>query len=106
MSKVFKIQISKISGKGLFTMQNIAEGELIIDLVKESRMQMKRDKYTIEYNGAHYIHPRGQFINHSKRPNMVFSKGSFFAKKDIKKGEEITFNYNHTESEFSGEFRP
>lgn len=107
MSHKFKITKSSVQGMGLFTLQDLEEGEVVFDIVRDGKGQVNRDKYTIEVDGEHWMHNTGQFINHSYEPNLTFHKsGILFANAHIKAGEEVTFDYRESESEFSGEFRP
>ena len=67
-----------------------------------------RDKYTIQVSPNLHIIPNddsGKYINHSCFPNlMVNERRQFVALMDIKKGEEITFDYNSTEDELAEQF--
>jgi len=67
-----------------------------------------RDKYTIQVSPNIHISPNkdsGKYINHSCFPNTkVNEERQFIALSDIKKGEEITFDYNSTEDELAEQF--
>ena len=67
-----------------------------------------RDKYTIEVNGKHFMDDMGKFLNHSCKPNSrIVSEDGFillYAITDIDIGDEVTFDYNSTESNISNPF--
>ncbi len=104
--KKFLIKKSK-TGKGLFAARNIKKVEKLfsIDLTKQksySRKEMAelnsdhcdyvgRGRYVISF------HPYS-YINHSCSPNILvkhitIAKSDFYALRDIKKGEELTYDY-------------
>jgi len=110
--KLYKIKKSNIDNKGLYAAKNIKAGRKIINYkgkiitVKETEENKKFDndkaiylfnlnsKYDLdgdfEYNAA-------RLINHSCNPNCeVDGKGLklwIFALRDIKKGEELSYDY-------------
>lgn len=115
-----RLQSSKISGVGVFAVQDIPRGvnpfqgvhaqkwyELSISdfgkLKKEVR-QMMDDFFVIEKDNAVWVPEGGLvdmdisfFVNHSKRPNLKTTNGgSFFVTlRKIKKGEELTIDYGN-----------
>jgi len=104
--KKFIIKKSK-TGKGLFAARNIKKGEKLfsVDLTKlksYSRKEMaKINSEHCDYAGrGRYVisfHPYS-YINHSCSPNMLvkhrtIAKSDFYALRDIKKGEELTYDY-------------
>ena len=110
--KLYKIKKSNIDNKGLYAAKNIKAGRKVINYkgkiitVKETEKNEKFDndkaiylfnlnsKYDLdgdfEYNAA-------RLINHSCNPNCeVDGKGLklwIFALRDIKKGEELSYDY-------------
>lgn len=105
-----KLRKSKIHGLGLFADQNIKKGAVVwkfnpvID--KEvTRKQLKSlpsiaKKYMLKYsylddNGKFVLcGDDGRFVNHSSHPNCDDETGEeTIARRNIKKGEEITSNY-------------
>ena len=112
MAKLYKIKKSNIDNKGLYAAKNIKAGRKVINYkgkiitVKETERNKKFDndkaiylfnlnkKYDLdgdfEYNTA-------RLINHSCSPNCeVEGKGLklwIFALRDIKKGEELSYDY-------------
>jgi len=104
--KKFLIKKSK-TGKGLFAAKNIKKEEKLfsIDLTKQKSYSRKE---TAELNSEHcdyvgrgrYVisfHPYS-YINHSCSPNILvkhrtIAKSDFYAMRDIKKEEELTYDY-------------
>ena len=92
---------SKIHGKGIFTNKKISKGEkfYIIPLdkiYKKPKIRCAR----IKENQYVYDNIILNFVNHSCSPNTkicFMGKTGFRALKNIKKGEEITLNYEKTE---------
>lgn len=120
-NKFVLVKNSKIHGKGIFAKKNISKGNSIIEYVgkkitkKESdkifQENLKKaekdktigevylfelnDKFDIDGNTSENI---AKYINHSCEPNceteIVDDKEIWItAKKDIIKGEELSFNY-------------
>lgn len=113
MAKIkVKVKTSRIHGRGLFAEQKIPEGAWIMQYTgqKLSRREgARRDRFysSIGYSALfdvedHYIDGilggnESVYINHSKKPNLeaLIRRGGvwFQALRDIKKGEELTFDY-------------
>ena len=110
--KLYKIKKSKIDKKGLYASQNIEKGTKIIEYkgkiisVKKSEVDPKFDNrkaiYLFNINDRYDLDGNFKFntarlINHSCNPNCeVFGKGLkiwVYAMKDIKKGEELSYDY-------------
>tara|TARA_Y100000816_G_C26088034_1_gene574468 strand:- start:1111 stop:1536 length:426 start_codon:yes stop_codon:yes gene_type:complete len=77
---------SKIHGKGLFTDRSIEKEEFIFKAINEDK------------SITHY----GQHINHQKEPNTKLKEENgeynIYSTKSIKKGEELTTDYDDTPS--------
>ncbi|KAA3453780.1 histone-lysine N-methyltransferase ASHH2 isoform X1 [Gossypium australe] len=108
-------------GFGLRMLENISAGQFLIEYVgevldmqvyearqKEYASRGQRHFYFMTLNGSEVIDAYvkgnlGRFINHSCDPNCRTEKWmvngeiciGLFALRDIKKGEEITFDYNY-----------
>ncbi|KAK1384440.1 Histone-lysine N-methyltransferase ASHH2 [Heracleum sosnowskyi] len=108
-------------GYGLQLLEDIQEGQFLIEYVgevldmhayearqKEYALDGHRHFYFMTLNGSEVIDAcakgnLGRFINHSCEPNCRTEKWmvngevcvGLFALKDIKKGEEVTFDYNY-----------
>lgn len=115
-----EIRASSIEGKGLFAKEPINKGDIVwlyksghdtLMTEKEFKKKtlkeidrIKRVGYLSPWSGLWIIPPKNDFAeytNHSKSNNtsVVFdrkisSEPYFIANRDIKKGEEITNNYN------------
>lgn len=94
------------TGLGLFATEPIPKGRRIIEykgpLLSNETVETRRGKYFFGVNSKWTIDgsPRSniaRYINHSCRPNAVaYVSGQriwIWAKKNIKAGEEITFDY-------------
>ena len=108
MEKVY-IKKSKIAGKGIFANHNIKKNETILIFSGK----VVKDSYGPNYQiGSKWLgigkcvwlniskdNP-GRFTNHSCNPNAGFNGNrTLVAMKNIKKNEEITFNYSITEDD-------
>jgi len=107
----FEIKKNVKKGRGLFATKDIEKGEIIEKspvVVLSPKERLHAEKTILNY----YIYPwkslksasvvlgYGSIINHSFNPNADWKQSFksntmiFRAVKDIKKGEEITVNYN------------
>ena len=121
--KLYKIKKSKIDKKGLYASQNIEKGTKIIEYkgkiisVKKSEVDPKFDNrkaiYLFNINNRYDLDGDFKFniarlINHSCNPNCeVFGEGLkiwVYAMKDIKKGEELSYDYGFSFDENFSEF--
>lgn len=106
--KVFVAQ-SGIHGKGMFARKPLKKGETVFIFkgkVFHKVNKGKEDTYgnpnAIGIAKDMWISPRGnfQYINHSCNPNMgIKGTVTFVALRDIKKGEELTFDYSIIEED-------
>lgn len=101
------------AGRGVFALEDIVKDEVIerapaLVLPKEDYPLLKQTKllnyyfmWTDEKDQAAVAFGFGSLYNHSYQPNTTYKKLKddaiieFVAIKDIKKGEEITVNYNY-----------
>lgn len=82
MSEKIEIRNSPVQGRGIFAVQSIAEGKLV--------MQYDDDLYSVEDRGE----DDGYFINHSCDPNLwLDGPVTLIARRDIRIGEEFTADY-------------
>ncbi|KAK4979439.1 histone methyltransferase set1 [Elasticomyces elasticus] len=117
--KLVKFDRSAIHGWGLYAMENIAHGDLIIEYVGEKVRQkvadMREIRYTKQGIGSSYLFRMfddeivdatkkggiARFINHSCSPNctarIIRVDGTrrivIYALKDVGKNEELTYDY-------------
>ena len=99
-----EVKNSKIEGKGVFARKNIKKGETIIKI--EGPITRYPNKYALQIDEDKYIGCSGKvcdFTNHSCEPNCYISFNSLHlvALGNIKKGEELTFNYCITEKDLT-----
>lgn len=112
LNKKYKLNDCKVkvkrsyAGLGLFAMEPIKKGTCIIEYIgrvisKEEEYKSK-SLYLFEINSRKTIDGRARsniarYVNHSCKPNVEpeIYKGRVFymAKKNIKEGEELTFDY-------------
>jgi len=110
MKEKFVVKLSKIEGFGCFATENIRKGEIIC-LIRGERItfQELKERYTkgkikicnpLQITEKEYLVIKEPYIyiNHSCNPNAGIRKeGELFALKDIKKGQEITYDYSTSE---------
>ncbi|HRZ85482.1 MAG TPA: SET domain-containing protein-lysine N-methyltransferase [Candidatus Paceibacterota bacterium] len=106
----FKVEKSGISGKGVFAVKDIKKGEYLcimdgeemtinemIRRVDEEESEEGSDPLQIDNNKYIDLTEVPRSFNHSCDPNAFISgKNTLKAMKDIKKGEEITYDYSTT----------
>lgn len=102
-----RVQVKRSSsGLGLFARVPIAKGAFVIEYVGEELTREEANKrggkYLFETSSRRVIDGKGRanvarYINHACRPNceVEIKKGRvlIFAKRAIKKGEEINYDY-------------
>lgn len=103
-------------GLGVFANRDIARGEIILKFwgpiidFKETKRRGPLECMAIQIGPDRYIdtRPPGVFVNHSCEPNAGIRTSRFLiALKDIRRGEEIRYDYSTTmeEGSFSMECR-
>src|SRR3989304_2506173 len=107
ISPLVEIRASKTHGKGMFAKKDILKGTIIYRwagtfLDKKEVLKLDKDKYIIIQveQDLWSVEPRASpeddtyFINHSCNPNVWMDNGvTFSAKRNIRKGEELTVDY-------------
>lgn len=97
------VRESKIEGKGVFAARGFKKGEVVLKwndspiLTSEQAEKFsKEEKKYIYYEGDKrvLVKPPARFVNHSCDPNVIVRDFCDIAKRDIKKGEEITEDYS------------
>ncbi|MCB1175389.1 MAG: SET domain-containing protein-lysine N-methyltransferase [Leptospiraceae bacterium] len=103
MQKVQVLQ-SPIHGKGVFARAPITKGSLIGSY--EGPVAKRNGTYVLwitDEDGLEYgISGRNKlrYLNHSNRPNAEFDGNQLYARRLIKAGEEITFDYGEDPADF------
>jgi SET domain-containing protein len=96
------VKESKIQGKGVFASRNFKKGEIVMkwdisrQLTKSEVDKLsENEKRYVAYVDRKYIlmQPPARYVNHSCDANTYAENFCDIAKRDIKKGEEITGNY-------------
>jgi hypothetical protein len=96
-------------GKSIFAIDEIAKDEIIFEFEKNFLEYPTKTSMQID-EGVHQecTNPEAveNFLNHSCEPNgyIDFQNLSFRALRQIKKGEEVTFNYLTTEWDLANKF--
>jgi SET domain-containing protein len=102
------VEISKISGRGVFAAAEIGQGERVLTFCGAKVPARRLPKFIqrglrpddpLLIDQDHYliVDPPGYFTNHSCVPNAFLNeRGELLAMTKIKRGEEITFDYSTT----------
>ena len=105
MAKALIVKESKIEERGVFAGRDFKRGELVVkwdvshQLTPEEikKLSEPEKRYVIYFKGKHILmQPPAKYVNHSCDANTYADNFCDIAKKDIKKGEEITANYSET----------
>lgn len=113
MNQFVEIRKSEKHENGLFALKDFKKGESLYSLKKgrivnydEIQKLSERQKIHLDQIGENeyeIIEPPGCYINHSCEPNVEEKDRIGYALRDIKKGEEITIDYDkitHLEEPF------
>ena len=99
-----EIKKSEIEGMGVFAPKDFEKGEIVYSFEKgkivgvadipnvpdvEKRYLDKIGKYEFEI-----IEPPARYVNHSCDPNAMEKERAAYVLRDVKKGEEITIDYD------------
>ena len=90
-------------GIGLIAECSFKKGDIVLELEGEILPFPTRTSIQLSKN-KHIEDLFGKYINHNCFPNTKVEKDKIIAKKSIKGGEEITFNYNENENKLSNPF--
>ena len=106
---------SPVSGEGLYTLDDIKKGSIVFYwgmdegdkiISEEEYLEKRKDKSDkiFQKTAARWVHNRFMhckdwgpdcYINHSFNSNILYYCGIGFAKRDIKKDEELNINYHY-----------
>ncbi len=110
MKKVYTVKPSKIHGKGIFAVHPVKRGGIIFKIpgvivrreIKNAKQSLRLVNW-IEIAKDTWINPNRTTVrnfNHSCDPNAIITpRHSVKAIKDIKAGDEITFDYSLTDTD-------
>lgn len=88
---------------GLYATDNYKIDDIIY--VMSGNLMNKPTKKSIHIGSNMHLEDQyGQYINHSFEPNMKVDGNKLVAIKEIKKSDELTFNYNDSELEMAEPF--
>ena len=102
LGSIVYVAPSPIHGRGLFARQPIRKGRFIGTY--EGPQAKRNGKYVLWVHGDGGVVEgrRGlnllRYLNHAERPNAEFDGFDLYAMKNIRPGEEITFNYSPSEA--------
>src|SRR3989338_10093049 len=95
------VRKSDIEGKGVFATRNFKKGETVLDwsdspILTSQAEVLEEDKKYIYYDKDKrvLVKPPAMYVNNSCDPNTFIRDFFGIAKRDIKKGEEITEDYS------------
>ena len=97
------VKKSKINCMGAFADRDFKKGELVIkwdtsdsfSQEEVDRMSPEERKYITCFKGKYtMMKSPGRYVNHSCDPSVYLENFLYIAKRDIKKGEEITTDYS------------
>lgn len=106
MRDPFPIGRSKIRGRGVFASRDIGRGEKVCDMkgmkikaedigeLRESGRNPVVDPLQIDFDEYVNLEEPYVLINHSCDPNTGLRNRMLYAIRNIKKGEEITYDYS------------
>ena len=100
------VKVSKIQGKGVFASRDFKKWEKVLHrdisntITNDTFHEMSdKEKKHITYLNDRYtiMQSPEKYVNHSCEPNTTAKDFCDVAVRDIKKGEEITWDYSETE---------
>jgi SET domain-containing protein len=105
----FILKPSTISGIGVFLLHNVAKGTHLELFREDFQEELRGEKdvseelqgFCLDHESGKLLCPKffnrmdiGNYVNHSHDANMRYEKGKgYFAKRDIKAGEELLADY-------------
>lgn len=105
----FILNPSPVHGVGVFATHDIEKGAKLRLFARDDRIRYLKDssrrypfikRYGIPLDDGYYVCPSdfgrmsiGWYLNHSSAPNAFHKNYVYYAKKNIRSGEEITIDY-------------
>ncbi len=103
MNDILEARPTSDRGMAVFVTREIQDGQLLGTLT--GARQDHRTRYTIERDGHHFDPDAPvRFINHACAPNARWSGRELRAVRSLRTGDEVTFDYTETESDFAAPF--
>tara|TARA_Y100000996_G_scaffold415515_1_gene410741 strand:- start:6759 stop:7121 length:363 start_codon:yes stop_codon:yes gene_type:complete len=91
-------------GYGVFSERAYLEGDLIKRM--QGKILKNPTRHSIEISkDKHILDEQGMYMNHSFNPNCIIVGLDIIALEPIRGGDELTFNYNQTETKISYPFK-
>lgn len=91
---------SGLHGKGVFAKRDIGRGEAIGEYQGPQAQRNGSHVLWISETEGRSGRNALRFLNHSRRPNAVFYGYVLYARRKIRPGEEITFDYGDPSFDF------
>ena len=101
-----KVEVKEENGiKSLISKRSFVKGEQICFVEGEEIKTPNR--YSVQVSALIHVNVKEpvMYINHKCDGNIQLKERAFYALKQIRVGEEITFNYNDTERVLAEEFK-
>ncbi|WP_053337311.1 SET domain-containing protein-lysine N-methyltransferase [Microscilla marina] len=89
--------------KGLFTSKSHKKGEVVMVLTGDILPYPTRTSIQIG-ESKHIEDKLGQYVNHDCQPSVEVKGNHLVALRDLNETEEVTFNYNVSETDMSSPF--
>jgi len=98
-----QLEIARLDGENCLITRKKIKKDSIIHILS-GKYSEKRTKYSIQVGPINIIDDLFKYANHSFTPNVEVKGIIVKAIKDIKAGDQITFNYHTTEDEITCPF--
>lgn len=95
-----------LEGKGVFTLRNIKAGDVIFQMT--GRIVDKPTQTSVQVGDHQHIEDNlAKYLNHACEPSAAVrqEQRALVALRDLKPGEEITFDYNKNEAKMAVPFK-
>ncbi|MFW5804783.1 MAG: SET domain-containing protein-lysine N-methyltransferase [bacterium] len=101
----FEVRMNHFNEKGLFTKIKISKGDIISSI--QGKVKKEPDKYSIQIAQGKHIEVDSvfKFMNHNCSPSVHIKERFIYAVRNLKPGDEITFDYNTTEDYLASPFK-
>lgn len=97
VARCVRLETQEPDARGVFATVDISAGEVVHAL--QGPVSDTPTRHSIRVGERrHVIDVLGQFVNHSFSPSVVVRDSQLIALRDLVSGDEITFDYNTTES--------